>query len=297
MIDYVLPYVDCGDPVWRGQYKQIGFISQMDESRFRPFDTLRYAFRSVAVNLPWIDRIVLIVSTDSQVPQWVNRDHVRVVTHKEFMPQKHLPTFNSSAIESYMWQIDGLSDRFVYANDDFFVLKPLDESAFFDGDKPRLSFYVSDFAVQNLFRRCCRNGMDMAADAAGVARTDERVLLKPQHCQKGINTAQMREVGQKIAPLIDATITAERHWFNFTGYIYQYYAYYTGEYSAFTVPHDYIRINNDYEPIISAIKNKNKSLLCINDAGELDAEHYLQAVKDITAVFADLFPKESKYER
>ena len=296
MIDYVLPYVDCNDPVWREQYKQIGFLSQMDASRFRPFDTLRYVFRSVAVNLPWIDRIVLIVSTDSQVPDWVNRDRVRVVTHKEFMPQKHLPTFNSSAIESYMWQIEGLSDRFIYANDDFFVLKPLYESAFFDGDKPRLSFYESNFAVQNLFRRCCRNGMDMAADAAGVARTAPLVLLKPQHCQKGINTAQMREVGQKIASLIDATITKERHWYNFTGYIYQYYAYYTGQYSEFTVPHDYIRINNDYSPIISAIEGKNKPLLCINDAGELDDGHYPQAVEDITTAFSNLFPKGCKYE-
>ena len=138
--------------------------------------------------------------------------------------------------------------------------------------------------------------MDMAADAAGVARTAPLVLLKPQHCQKGINTAQMREVGQKIASLIDATITKERHWYNFTGYIYQYYAYYTGQYSEFTVPHDYIRINNDYSPIISAIEGKNKPLLCINDAGELDDGHYPQAVEDITTAFANLFPKGCKYE-
>ena len=137
----------------------------------------------------------------------------------------------------------------------------------------------------------------MAADAAGVARTDKMVLLKPQHCQKGINTAQMREVGQKIAPLIDATITTERHWWNFTGYVYQYYAYYTGKYSDFTVEHDYIRITNDYAPIISAIESQNKPLLCINDAGELDNEHYPQAVEDLTAAFARLFPKGCKYER
>lgn len=297
MIDYVLPYVDCEDPIWREQYKQVGFLSQMDASRFRPFDTLRYVFRSVAVNLPWIDRVVLIVSTDSQVPEWVNRDRVRVVTHKEFMPQKHLPTFNSSVIESWMWRIEGLTDRFIYANDDFFVLRPLDESAFFDGDKPRLHFEESDFSVQNLFRRCCRNGMDMAADALGVDRTDGRVLLKPQHCQKGINTAQMRECGRKIEPKIDATITTERHWFNFTGYIYQYYAYYTGEYSEFTVPHEYIRIKNDYTPIISAIERREKPLLCINDAGELDTGHYTKAVADITTAFEDLFPKGCKYEQ
>ena len=33
--------------------------------------------------------------------------------------EKHRPTFNSSAIESDMWRINGLSERFLYGNDDF----------------------------------------------------------------------------------------------------------------------------------------------------------------------------------
>ena len=128
-MNYVLPFVDCDDPVWREQYRSAftfaDCLKQMDKSRFRPFSTLKYAFRSVAMNMPFIDKIVLIVSTESQVPEWVNREMVRVITHDEFMPKHHLPTFNSSAIESDMWRIDGLSDRFVYGNDDFFAMNPM----------------------------------------------------------------------------------------------------------------------------------------------------------------------------
>lgn len=298
MMDYVLPFVDCEDPVWIEQYKGLMntkyCLKQMERSRFRPFGTLRYAFRSVAKNLPFIDRIVLIVSTESQVPAWVNRENVRIVTHEEFIPAKYLPTFNSSAIESFMWRIDGLSDLFLYGNDDFFVLKPLSEADFFDGDLPRLKFEQSDYNIRNMFRICCRNGMDMAADAAGCARTDKNILLKPQHCIKGIETASMKEVGRKCFEKIGDTITTMRHWDNITGYLYHYYAYYLGKYAPFDATYEYIRISNNYGAVL---KEYGADMLCINDAGELDNEHYAEASRALVEWFDKKFPETCKYEK
>jgi Stealth protein CR2, conserved region 2 len=45
---------------------------------------------------------------------------------------KLLPTFNSRAIESMLWRIDGLADRFVYFNDDMMLTARW---------SPRTSFY------------------------------------------------------------------------------------------------------------------------------------------------------------
>lgn len=299
-MNYVLPFVDCEDPEWQKQYRSAftfaDCLNQMDKSRFRPFSTLRYAFRSVAVNMPFVDKIVLIVSTESQAPEWVNRDMVRVVLHDEFMPQHHLPTFNSSAIESDMWRIDGLSNRFIYGNDDFFAMNPMSESDFFDGDIPRLNFEASDYSVKNIFRMCCRKGMDMAAEAAGVPYSNSRLLLKPQHCMKGIRTASMKEVGQKCSGKIEGTISMTRHWSNVTGYLYHYYEFYQGNYQPFEKRYEYIRISNDYQNVIDAIRDRSIDILCINDAGDLDDEHYQEACDALTEAFEERFPDESKFE-
>lgn len=295
-MDYVLPYVDCTDPVWRRQYRETMNTETMDASRFRPFGTLRYAFRSVAKNMPFIDRIVLIVSTESQVPVWVNRAAVKVITHEEFMPAGHRPTFNSSAIESDMWRISGMSDLFVYGNDDFFALRPMRADDFFDGYLPRLQFEESDFHIQNLFRRCCKNGMDMVADAVGSPRTDFFTLLKPQHCMKGISDIHMKEVGQLCSDQIERTITVTRHRWNVTGYIYHYYAYYTGEYAPADPSYTYIRISNDYEKVKQLIDDPQADMLCINDAGDLDAAHYDAACAAVIHSFDRLFPERCQYE-
>lgn len=294
MMDYVFPYVDCMDPVWRKQYRQANNSMTMDESRFRPFGTLRYVFRGIARNMPFIGRVVLIVSTQSQVPDWINRDKVRIITHDEFMPSEHLPTFSSSAIESDMWRIDGLSERFIYGNDDFFPLKPLSEGDFFCGDKPRLTFRESDYRTKNLFRRCCRNGMDMAADAAKRQRTDPNVLLKPQHCMKGMTVEHMKAVGRLCGHLIDQTVTMHRHQRNVTGYIYQYYAYYMNEHEPFDTDFKYIRITNDYKDVLDCIDNVK--ILCINDAGHLDSNHYGEASNALKQKFETVFPDRCIYE-
>ena len=293
-MDYVFPYVDCSDPVWREQYRQANNCMTMDESRFRPFGTLRYVFRGMAKMMPFIDRVVLIVSTESQVPEWVDRDKVRIVTHSEFMPRGHLPTFNSSVIESDMWRIDGLSERFIYGNDDFFPLKPLTEDDFFCDGKPRLRFEASDYRKRNLFRRCCRKGMDMVADAVGEERTDPNVLLKPQHCMKGMTVTHMKAVGRLCGARIEHTITLQRHQRNVTGYIYHYYAYYTGDYAPFETNYKYIRIDNDYAEVLDCIDSER--ILCINDAGYLDKKHYDAACEALKQKFESVFPERCQYE-
>lgn len=297
MMDYVLPYVDGSDPVWRDQYwSRFGRVA-FDESRYRSFDTLKYAFRGISENMPFIDRIVLIVSTESQVPEWVNRENVRIVTHDEFIPREFLPTFSSSAIESFLWRLDGLSERFIYGNDDFFALNPLTEDDFWDGDLPRLTFNESDFHLQNTFRRNCRNGMDMVADALGVERTDPWILLKPQHCMKGIRVQHMKEVGRLCGDKIPATITPKRHAWNVTGYIYNYFAYYTREFRPFKARFEYQRINPCLDVIQGLIEAKDNSIICINDAGELPADKYDEAVEVMSRSFNKRLPKAGKYER
>ena len=96
-------------------------------NRFTDSGELRFSLRSVYEHAPWIRRVWIVVD-DDQRPGWLSpaSDHasipVTVVRHSDIYPKdaKHLPTFNSQSIESHLHRIPGLSEFFIYANDDMF---------------------------------------------------------------------------------------------------------------------------------------------------------------------------------
>lgn len=140
-VDIVYTWVDGSDQEWRRlrrQYQQAGFQngaehpSADDEARYRNRDELRYSLRSVYMYADFFRRIYIL--TNGQVPDWLNTDYpdIQVVTHSDiFLDAGALPTFNSHAIESQLHHIDGLSEHFVYLNDDVFIGRPLTPEHFF----------------------------------------------------------------------------------------------------------------------------------------------------------------------
>lgn len=97
--------------------------SKQDEdvsaSRFEDNEELRYSLRSVEKHAPWVRHIFIV--TNGQIPSWLNLDNPRVsvVTHQDiFLNHSHLPTFSSPAIEAHIHRIPGLSQKFIYLNDD-----------------------------------------------------------------------------------------------------------------------------------------------------------------------------------
>ena len=69
---------------------------------------------------------------------WLNKEHpkLNIVNHKDFIPEKYLPTFNSHAIEWNMHRIPGLAENFVYFNDDMFLIKKVRPEQYFKNDLP-----------------------------------------------------------------------------------------------------------------------------------------------------------------
>ncbi|CAD5119659.1 DgyrCDS8253 [Dimorphilus gyrociliatus] len=91
----------------------------IDPNRFEDNEELRYSLRSVEKYMPWVRHIYIV--TNGQIPYWLNMDNERVsiVTHEEIFTNKsHLPTFSSPAIEAHIHKIKGLSEKFIYMNDD-----------------------------------------------------------------------------------------------------------------------------------------------------------------------------------
>lgn len=126
-IDLVYTWVDGNDTAWQKEKdkwaKVYGLEKTWRTNRARYVDNgeLKYSLRSVEKYAPWINNIYIV--TNGQVPKWLNTDHpkIKIITHDQIMPKSELPTFNSMAIEANLAHIPNLSEKFLYANDDFFI--------------------------------------------------------------------------------------------------------------------------------------------------------------------------------
>ena len=154
-VDAVVTWVDGGDPAFRARRAQAAeclrrtdpALAAESDMRFAParyvqHDEIRYCLRSIVNHAPWMRRIWLV--TDDQFPSTLDRSNldlrVVVVSHRELFAEYAdvLPVFNSEAIGVMLWRIAGLSERFVYFNDDVLLTRPAAVGDFFDGERPLL---------------------------------------------------------------------------------------------------------------------------------------------------------------
>lgn len=137
-IDFVLMWVDGNDPEWQESKKKYeGNEGDKKEIRFRDWDNLQYWFRGVEEYAPWVNKIHFV--TWGHIPKWLNTKHpkINIVNHNEFLKKENLPVFNSCAIEINLHRILGLSEQFVYFNDDTFLIKTVKKEDFFKNGLPR----------------------------------------------------------------------------------------------------------------------------------------------------------------
>lgn len=136
--DFVLTWVDGSDPKWQEERSKYD-TTKADGNKsvhYRDWGTLKYWFRSVEKYAPWVNKIHFV--TCGQIPKWMNVEHpkLNLVSHSDYMPTEYLPTFSANPIELNFHRINGLSDQFVYFNDDTFISAPMSESDFFQNGLP-----------------------------------------------------------------------------------------------------------------------------------------------------------------
>lgn len=148
-IDFVIPWVDGSDKKWLAQ-KSLFINSDsssdgFDEEKYRDWDLLRYWFRGVEQFAPWVRKIHFV--TWGHIPSWLNVSHpkINVVRHEDYIPREFLPTFSSHVIELNFHRIDGLAEKFVYFNDDTFLIRPVHKEDFFKKGLPCASAILVPF--------------------------------------------------------------------------------------------------------------------------------------------------------
>ena len=91
----------------------------------------------------------IFIVTDEQTPsinEIVKKYFPKRISDIEIIDHKHifrdyedfLPTFNSICISNMLWRIEGLSDHFVYFNDDVFLTRKISPEVWFKKERPVL---------------------------------------------------------------------------------------------------------------------------------------------------------------
>ncbi len=137
-VDLVYLWVNGNDPEWKAKHDAcIGRVSVVDtncKGRYADNDELKYSLRSIEKYAPWIRRIFIV--TDNQVPAWLDISHpkIQIVDHTEILPPESLPCFNANVLEHHLHKIPGLSEHFLFANDDMYINHPVTPATFFADD-------------------------------------------------------------------------------------------------------------------------------------------------------------------
>ena len=214
-IDVVYTWVDGSDQRWRAAFDEWsareGRDHQVDRDlvagRYRDNDELRHSLRSLWFGCDWVRRIFVV--TADQVPAWLDTDdeRIEVVSHRDILPESCLPTFNSHAIEAALHRIEGLSEHFVYFNDDVFVGRPLRPEHFFTSSGlPKV--FLSDARVSGV-----DDDRQLAVDNAAMrgrrllARDFGRVAaFKPHHAPFALRRTLLDELVKRYADEVEATM-------------------------------------------------------------------------------------------
>jgi glycosyltransferase involved in cell wall biosynthesis len=319
-IDAVYTWVDDTDAEWRarraaalGGYdddESPGGVTFDDESpdhgavRFRNRDELRYSLRSLAMYAPWIRHIYLV--TAGQTPPWLNEDHpgITVIDHRDLFadPAGSLPTFNSHAIESQLHRIEGLSEHFLYLNDDMFLGRPTTPATFFLSSGMS-RFFWSSASVPDL---------PVSPDDEGylAAAKNNRGLLRREfarttthtffHAPYALHRSVLAELTQRFPEELEATARSRFRSngdYALVSSLHHHYAYLTGRAVPGTISYDFVDIGSptDHSRLGQLLQGRNKTAFCIGEspASELTDEEMALAMRSFLAAY---FPVRSPYE-
>ena len=144
-IDAVITWVDGSDPAYQSRYKdQLGKRRDF-KKQFMQEDEIVLCVSSIIKFAPFIRKVFIV--TDGQSPnlneirRFVATDKISIIDHKEIFEgfESFFPTFNIRSIDALLHKIKGLSEKFIYFNDDMFLIKNSSASDWFENNKAVLT--------------------------------------------------------------------------------------------------------------------------------------------------------------
>lgn len=334
-IDFVISWVDGNNEEWlskRKKYKP----SKGDDTRkrrVREWNNLQFLLRGIEKYAGWVNHVYLL--TPGHYPKWLNLDYekITVINQDTLFPEKMVPSFNNCAVELLMYKIPGLSEHFVYFNDDMFLLKKAKPRDFFKnglpldtvGFAPTQADYKQDagkgqvygiavmctrliakrFTKQEILNNSkgkfysLRNGKDLI----------KTVCMMPWHNITGFNethtaTSFLKSTFEEMWDLaeedmIDTINSRFRNEFNLAAWVMRYWQIASGKFElrnpGFSRFYDIVRLGDEI-PVVDCIARKKTKVMCINDNVESDEEFDVIA-ENVNKAFEKILPLVSQFEK
>ena len=330
-IDFIITWVDNNDITWLEEKQK--YLDEMEQTnlskwnvgdiRYRDWGLLRYWFRGVEKFAPWVRKIYFV--TCGHIPDWLNVEHTKlhIVNHEDYIPKEFLPTFNSHCIELNFHRIEGLSEQFVYFNDDMFLIKDVRPKDFFRNGLPCDTAILTPIYLKQNGIRAEINDLyviNECFEKISVIKKDffkwfslkyginlvKTLLLLPFHYFTGFYITHMpnaylkttyEEVWKKVPQIL---IESCEHRFRETTDVNQWLL----EYWQFVKGDFYPRnpnIGMMYEgksslsKMCKDIEEQKYKMICCNDA--IDIDDFEKVKKDIKKAFDSILGEKSSFER
>lgn len=326
-IDFVVPWVDDSDPDWihsRSLHKHAATgVSDTRDIRFRDWGMFKYWFRGVDKFAPWVNKIHLV--TYGHIPEWLNIDHpkLNIVRHEQYIPDKYLPTFSSHTIELNMHRINGLADKFVYFNDDLFIINRISPGTFFTNGLPNDSA-VLDALDGGGFKLILINDVRIINSIYMKRQSMQQAPLKWFNPKYGMNLVRnflllpwskftgfynyhmpnsflkitLEEVWSHAYEELDATCMRKfRSDLDVNQYLFRYWQLAKNLFHPVSKQRygHFLRVGVDpLEDVIGTVKRSRKSFVCINDHAPDIGKHDLQRIVD---TLNQRFPERCSFEK
>jgi hypothetical protein len=207
-IDIVFTYVNGYDPEFiklKNNYLNIENKKYNSDIRSKGLDEIIYSVNSVIKFIPWIRKIFIV--TNNQIPpidkQLILSGKVIIIDQNKIIDSKYLPTFNSDVIESCLHNIPGLSEIFLYNNDDMMHLNYVDRKDIYEVRNNKILLKIRNNYNKN--RKVYQNEYSLRLHYTKklFLNIDHNIRLINNHHTKILRKSTMKYIEEKFTKTLD----------------------------------------------------------------------------------------------
>lgn len=197
-MDYVIAFVDSNTPGWEEEAEKYAIAEHdagsLDDDlsgpcRYRKIVPVRLQVELIRKFMPFINKIFITVPNKEHLAaeDFSGLGDVIIVENKDHIPEEFLPTFNAFVVEYFLDRIPGLSDEFIYSNDDVYVSGPLSRTNFIKDDGTiilgleAINQYEQKIRNAEDYNDCCARTQLIATKLATGKNTVPTRLMRAQH--------------------------------------------------------------------------------------------------------------------
>ncbi len=337
-IDFVVTWLDSVDPEWQKVYKKYKeeYTQMTDTSaaRFRDWNLFHYWFRAVEKYAPWVNKVFLV--TNGKFPDWINKSCSKLVLvkHSDYIPSEFLPTFNSHTIEFFMHRIKGLSEHFVYFNDDCYLNNFVTPDYYFKHGLPcdeneETVYNIPKYSPENKFNLRIGQLMNVGVINGHFDRRDtirhslyrwfgfhhgiiDHIMgiiisayprglfagFRDRHFEQPYLKTTFENVWNKEPELLKEACSRFRGEMTVTIYLFRYWQFATNMFYPVRLNkyRKYVLMPKELSKIRKSLNDKKIKSICLNDTPFCSEEEFNVVKHEMGIEFNNKFPQKSCFE-